>query len=884
MNSKPILRLLSKLYRRIPPRIRRPIWNAVSRNAPSLLSAHHQAVSPSSNNPSFAQSYSPIDVRESGSHGVDQSIALLTRAVWRLAAEQPAPTLVPLAPQSAMTVTSGNLTEPHLGLFWDVRAIQSAAHAERGIARYVAEQAREFFTLNESGGVGFVFNDSVPVRGALAELHRELPLVALSEAAKRVDAKIWYLTSPVELELSLQELLPNSFRRHTQIVATCYDLIPLRMSDVYLRDTKTRRLYFERIELYRHADLILCISQATAEDVHQLLDIPRHRLRVINAGVSRFFSPDVDPGASAVLKTEVADLQPGFILLPGGIDPRKNLERSIEAYSNLPQRLRSEYQLVITCRATEMDKAHLLSVAEKFKVKNRVLVTGFVSDEALRALYQSARIVLFPSLYEGFGLPVVEALACGTEVVVGNNSSLREIVHDESLRFDAEECSDIARVLTARLDGSPLPKAELLQMVEQFRWEAVAELTSSALTELAGETKSRPSRLEVAILSPLPPVRSGVADYVQKLSPHLAQRASLSFFSPGGTTPVTEFSATENSLGSFEYVIAHVGNSIYHLDILEMLRLNPGRFTVELHDVRLLGLYGELGRRIGEIPESFLHQHTRSLYGHRFADAVGTVRLSAPPDAERAGVWMTKEVLELARNVIVHSHEARLVIERERPGTSVTVIPLAIEPRLAMQNRIPGLIVSTGFIAASKNPQLLVDAVALLRQTVPNVKLVFVGEGRLDDFVTSSQNVALLRKQGVLVESGYVDERQYWEYLQTAKVVVQLRASTNGETSASISDAIAAGCEIIGDSRSLYGAPEGATRRLVSETVSGLAQLLAEVLAGQSAERPWIADPQNALSVSPATIANATLIAVKSRVTSAALSDGGNPAPVAREP
>jgi glycosyltransferase involved in cell wall biosynthesis len=175
---------------------------------------------------------------------------------------------------------------------------------------------------------------------------------------------------------------------------------------------------------------------------------------------------------------------------------------------------------------------------------------------------------------------------------------------------------------------------------------------------------------------------------------------------------------------------------------------------------------------------------------------------------------------------------------------------------------VPGLVITTGIIAASKNPQLLLDAIELVRRKHHEVKLVFVGDGRLDDFVTNSQVLGRLRRAGAVEQTGYVEEAAYLGYLRSASVVVQLRATTNGESSASVMDAISTGAPVICDQRSLLGVPVGAVHCLDEESPAALAALIDKVLSMPvDGEQSWISDGANSRSRELATIAESTLLA-----------------------
>ncbi|RKJ22013.1 glycosyltransferase, partial [Butyricicoccus sp. 1XD8-22] len=124
-------------------------------------------------------------------------------------------------------------------------------------------------------------------------------------------------------------------------------------------------------------------------------------------------------------------------------DFRKNIEGLIVAFSKMPQSILHEYQLVVACKLSEASEAYYYEVAKKHNVRDRIILTNFVPTNHLILLYNLAHVVAFPSKYEGFGLPVVESMACGTPVLTSNNSSLGEISEGAAVLVDPFDINDI---------------------------------------------------------------------------------------------------------------------------------------------------------------------------------------------------------------------------------------------------------------------------------------------------------------------------------------------------------------------------------------------------------------------------------------------------------
>jgi glycosyltransferase involved in cell wall biosynthesis len=152
----------------------------------------------------------------------------------------------------------------------------------------------------------------------------------------------------------------------------------------------------------------------------------------------------------AAARRAIPRLGPRWIAYNGAVEPRKNMERLIEAYAQLPAAVREDWQLVLVCALDPLQRNHYEVRARQLGIADRLLLAGFLSDEHLALVYQGADLVAFPSLYEGYGLPVAEALACGAPVVASGTSALGELVAPGAT-FDPGDTADISRALAQAL-------------------------------------------------------------------------------------------------------------------------------------------------------------------------------------------------------------------------------------------------------------------------------------------------------------------------------------------------------------------------------------------------------------------------------------------------
>jgi glycosyltransferase involved in cell wall biosynthesis len=180
------------------------------------------------------------------------------------------------------------------------------------------------------------------------------------------------------------------------------------------------------------------------------------------------------------------ELEPGFLLYVGGIDHRKNVEGLLEAYARLPEELAARHQLVIAFQLPSGRRAELVAFARALGIDDRLYLPGYVDDATLIAAYQSTDLFVFPSRYEGYGLPVAEAMACGALCVSSDTSSVAELTAPEG-RFDPEDSEAMAAVIEKALTDPPTRAAlEAVTRRPPRRWAAAAAAAAEVYEELLG--------------------------------------------------------------------------------------------------------------------------------------------------------------------------------------------------------------------------------------------------------------------------------------------------------------------------------------------------------------------------------------------------------------
>jgi len=312
----------------------------------------------------------------------------------------------------------------------------------------------------------------------------------------------YVVLSHFETGASFTTGLRQDDRSGTARIAVAYDLIPLVFPENYLRSGEFISTWYPAkcAELKRF-DLLLAISQTTRNDLMRLLDIPAERIRVIGAGLdpalARLAQAEA-PVDDALLKAR--GINEPFVLVVSNGDWRKNTLGAVEAFARLPRAVRDEQLLVLTQVGRDVHKA----LAGRLRhVSPRVRILGKVDDFALATLYRSCRIFFFPSFYEGFGLPVLEAMAFGAPVLSSNQGSLPEVLHDHRCLFDPHDPEAATALLAKALEDADFRESLRSGAAERARshtWERCADLALAGIRD-AAETKRQSHRTHSSSMS-----------------------------------------------------------------------------------------------------------------------------------------------------------------------------------------------------------------------------------------------------------------------------------------------------------------------------------------------------------------------------------------------
>lgn len=742
----------------------------------------------------------------------------------------------------------------------DLRALQSPDFRGRGIDRYARELARALEATRPELVGRFVFDPELPPPAGVEELVETGKAAYLAaDDPLPPAARVLHVLSPFELGVPLARLLPRTARdAGLRWVVTVYDLIPLTMAETYLADARQALRYRARLELVRAADAVCAISAAAARELVSLAGVRAERVHVVGTGTApRFRPPSSRAEALAAARDRLPGLGERFVLCVGGSDGRKNLERLVTAFGALPARAREDVQLVVACELPEPFANHLRHLASRADPPARLLLPGYVPDELLVRLYQSAELFCFPSLAEGYGLPVAEALACGTPVVAADRPPLDELLPPRD-RFDPEDTAAITAAIEARLDGAPGAPPGTAPSGGPGSWEQVARRTAEVYESLLVlGPRPRRRRTRLAVVGPLPPVPSGVALHTYHLVAAIARRPGIEVdcFADGldrcpavpqpppGVHDVVDARrfGEHEAIRGYDDVLYVLGNSEFHAFALAGLRRRPG--VVLAHDVRLTNCFRFSADHPAAVPGG-LEAAIRRAYGDGLPAGLGAHQSLGDADVERYGLLMAREVIGLCRRFLVTS-EAAARLARLEAGppldARVGVVPFAFTtdgslPRRTGSRVVPPqddaspLLCSFGIVDDSKEPGTLIEVVAALAATGRRVRLALVGPVAPALRASLEARAVRLGVGDRFAATGELDPESYSAWLARATLAAQLRRDFHGEASAATVECLLAGVPtVVRDLGWFAELPDDAVARVPRTATSAE---VADVVAG----------------------------------------------------
>jgi glycosyltransferase involved in cell wall biosynthesis len=348
--------------------------------------------------------------------------------------------------------------------------LSPAVHQHAGLGRYAQELLLALAVTDGQNEYVVFYNN--PAAARVDPTLERFPKITtpLSYKPWRLSAMLAHFTRipqdplfpGVDLFHATDHLLP--YFRRIKSVFTLHDLIFLFHPETH----KPLNRWFLTLMMprfLRAADAVIAVSECTKRDAIRFYRIPEEKISVIYEGVNPRFRP-ADPETIAAVRARY-NLPEHFILYVGTIEPRKNLTALLEAFHHLLAT--HDLRLVIVGKKGWLYEGFFRRLRE-LGLGDRVIFTGYVPDEDLPAIYSAADLFVFPSLYEGFGLPVLEAMACGTPVICSNTSSLPEVAGDAAFLVDPTDVCSLAGAMEQALTDEHLRSELMAKGLERARW------------------------------------------------------------------------------------------------------------------------------------------------------------------------------------------------------------------------------------------------------------------------------------------------------------------------------------------------------------------------------------------------------------------------------
>ncbi|MCB2191852.1 MAG: glycosyltransferase family 4 protein [Deltaproteobacteria bacterium] len=383
----------------------------------------------------------------------------------------------------------------------DARGLQPGykEHAQRGIGRYAKSLFTAMMEQVDPADLSFIQRSDL----SEPELPPQSPRLAVGPGPKslpggeRLIGQYWTLPralAPAWKQGRVVHILSHAdapARLGPRTVLTCQDLIFQRMEDIYLKGRNAlafRAARWLETRCLRHAARILAISECTKRDLVELYRIPPERVTVVPLAADPGLVPVDDPTVRDEVLRRYGLQAGGYFFYLGGIDPRKDLPTLLRALLILQEQ--GTPAVLALAGKVDSDKHYpaLAGLVEQMGLTSAVKFLGFVPDADLPALYSGAAAFAFPSLYEGFGLPPLEAMACGAPVAAVRAAAVPEVVEDAGLLVPPGDARAMAQALAALRDDPELAaryRALGAKQAARFSWERTASRTLAAYEEVA---------------------------------------------------------------------------------------------------------------------------------------------------------------------------------------------------------------------------------------------------------------------------------------------------------------------------------------------------------------------------------------------------------------
>jgi len=758
--------------------------------------------------------------------------------------KDPEPSFPSLA--DIQSLFSDRLGAESLVIAIDMQCTQSNASRNRGVGRYVTTLVLQLAKTNAYDSINLFFSRDyeIPVQFLVGTFR--INYYTDIDQSSSIQARSLARSHDLELvnpDVILAGHLFEGYNEESIIpplpiigssVIYCtivYDLIPLVLSDHYFKFKDFKDWWLEKSEYFKYYDHVFGISESSCLDLIAFLNHDSAKTSFLGGAVNQeFVSTELrNPDCPSLANLSNRD----FIAFVGGYEYRKNLNTVISAFKRYlhESALDSSLSLVIACNIPEsVANTYCSEFKESGYDEDLLVFTGFISEHDLKWLINKSKFLLFPSYYEGLGLPILEGMIMNTPTITSNTSSMKELISHDYYLVDPYDVNSISKAIS-RLQKDPrldLFSAICAHTLERFNADSLVRFFNAKIVELLenrrSEVPSKAKALKIAFFSPVLPSESGIATYANLTLEHLKTKAIIDVF-PYPEAQVLlqhiegvrlmDHKSFKHCANSYDICLFHMGNSHFHAYMFEHIdfcRENNIRVAVFLHDAFLSGLYGFMyssGLACSQLKGDSLANEAIHQYGINNPKSI--FGNTSPAFSDLIRLLPFSQYIATSCDLLLSHSRFNLDIYRFfNPALPITKYNIVkqmcnirpLEPSSTQATRAElGLsadslvIITAGFVDQTKCSDLAFDAVIEFCRLEPaaSVVFVFLGLYQANDTLFSNCIENLKCKAETtpnlkVVFTGFIDDILYNKYLDVSDVGIQLRQNTRGGTPKGVLD------------------------------------------------------------------------------------------------
>lgn len=526
----------------------------------------------------------------------------------------------------------------------------------------------------------------------------------------------------------------------TYLITYCYDLIPYVFPETYRTAPASNEKLDCNLSFMTHSEKVIAISECSKNDLCRITGYEKENVEVVYPAASDFW--EITSENTEVGLLDDLGINGEYILTVTGYEWRKNNNALIEAFAKVSDGVKNKCQLVIVGFFGFYQEEYLQNLIASFSLTDRVILTGQVSDDVLRALYAGAKAFVFVSKYEGFGLPIIEAMRMGCPVLTANNSSCAEVAGDAAILCDPFDVNDIAVKLNNILSNADLVdmKGKSLEQAKHFSYDSAAQNLISIINSIT--PKGIDTTIKIAYFSSVPAIVSGISDFCVDSVNDILNDYSVDVFVDDGYEIDIALFPNARILNHKEFPVLasrydrylfQMGANKYHFYEYPYIEKFGG--IIELHD---LDYYDTL-KQYAIVPHSADFSKYKTMLLDDMTSEAADERISciyAGTQQNRTGA-VNKFITKYADEIIVHSRYAKdLLSSKDTRSTEIMSYKSIInnmtykEARRILEFEEDEIvIVNTGLVNSAKRILPVLSALSnILANTNKKIKFYLVGK------------------------------------------------------------------------------------------------------------------------------------------------------------